>query len=252
MTGSDGVMTEFSTNLPTPSVALAIAAHPDDVEFQCGATLAKWAAAGCVVHHLILTDGSKGTWDVAADTAALILTRQDEQRAAARGLGATGQVVFLDAVDGDLQPTLERRGKVAYWIRRLRPDVVLGHDPWKRYRLHPDHRHAGWLAVDGVVAARDPHFHKDHGIPHHRPNALVLFEADEPDHVEEVTGFADAKVAALLEHRSQFETTMYISDGETAADEQARFRSRITEELVRAGALMGVDHGEAYKLIKPL
>lgn len=245
-------MTEFSTNLPTPGVALAIAAHPDDVEFQCGATLAKWAAAGCVVHHLILTDGSKGTWDVEADTAALILTRQHEQRAAARALGATGQVVFLDAVDGDLQSTLERRSEVAYWIRALRPDVVLGHDPWKRYRLHPDHRHAGWLAVDGVVAARDPHFHKDHGIAHHRPDALLLFEADEPDHVEDVTGFADAKVAALLEHQSQFETTMYISEGETAADEQARFRARIEEGLGRAGALMGVDHGEAFKIITPL
>ena len=44
-------------------VALAIGAHPDDVEFGCGATLAKWAAAGCTVHHLVLTDGSKGTWD---------------------------------------------------------------------------------------------------------------------------------------------------------------------------------------------
>ena len=217
-------MPELSTNLTTPGIALAIAAHPDDVEFQCGATLAKWAAAGCVVHHLILTDGSKGTWDVDADTAALILTRQDEQRAAARALGATGEVVFLGAVDGDLQSTLERRGEVAHWIRKLRPDVVLGHDPWRRYRLHPDHRHAGWLTVDGVVAARDPHFHKEHGIPHHRPDALLLFEADEPDHAEDVTGFADAKVAALLAHTSQFETTMHIGDGAAAAEEAARFR----------------------------
>ena len=54
---------------------------------------------------------------------------------------------------------------MAYWIRRLRPDVVLGHDPWKRYRLHPDHRNAGWLTVDGVVAARDPHFYPEHDYP---------------------------------------------------------------------------------------
>lgn len=50
-----------SVDLPTPSVALAIGAHPDDIEFGCGATLAKWAAAGCRIHHLVLTDGSKGT-----------------------------------------------------------------------------------------------------------------------------------------------------------------------------------------------
>jgi len=160
--------------------------------------------------------------------------------------------VFLDAVDGDLRATLERRGEVARWIRTLRPDVVLGHDPWKRYRLHPDHRHAGWLTVDGVVAARDPHFHKEHGIAHHRPDALLLFEADEPDHVEDVSGFADAKVAALLAHTSQFETTMHIGDGEAAAAEEARFRTRIVDDLATAGEMIGATHAEPFKLITPL
>ena len=110
------------------------------------------------------TDGSKGTWDAAADVAALVATRQAEQRAAAGALGATGEVVFLGRVDGELEADLATRAEVARWIRVLRPDVVLGHDPWKRYRLHPDHRHAGFLAVDGVVAARDPHFFPDQGI----------------------------------------------------------------------------------------
>ena len=52
-------MTEVTTNLDVPRRALVIGAHPDDVEFGCGATFAKWAAAGCAVHHLICTDGSK-------------------------------------------------------------------------------------------------------------------------------------------------------------------------------------------------
>src|ERR1051326_7297903 len=47
---------ELTTNLPTPARALAVAAHPDDVEFGCGATFAKWAASGCEIHHLICTD----------------------------------------------------------------------------------------------------------------------------------------------------------------------------------------------------
>ena len=50
-----------SRDLPTPKRALVIVAHPDDAEFQCGGTLAKWAAAGCVINHLVLTDGAKGT-----------------------------------------------------------------------------------------------------------------------------------------------------------------------------------------------
>jgi LmbE family N-acetylglucosaminyl deacetylase len=83
-----------SLNLPTPAVALAIGAHPDDVEFGCGATLAKWAAAGCTVHHLICTDGSKGSWDATADTAALVVERQAEQRAAAAAVGVS-DVRFL-------------------------------------------------------------------------------------------------------------------------------------------------------------
>mgnify|MGYP006183485745 CR=1 FL=1 len=75
----------WSTELAVPTRALAIAAHPDDVEFGCGATLAKWASRGCVVHYLVCTDGSKGTWDPGQDPAQLVATRQVEQRNSRRG-----------------------------------------------------------------------------------------------------------------------------------------------------------------------
>ena len=65
-------MSSIDVDLATPASALAVAAHPDDVEFWCGATLAKWAAAGCVVNHLVCTDGSKGTWDPHQDLADLV------------------------------------------------------------------------------------------------------------------------------------------------------------------------------------
>jgi LmbE family N-acetylglucosaminyl deacetylase len=237
-----------SLNLPTPAVALAIGAHPDDVEFGGGATLAKWSAAGSVVHHLICTDGSKGSWDPATDTAALVVTRQAEQRAAAAALGATGRCVFLGWPDGELESGLRQRWEVAYWIRRLQPTVVLGHDPWKRYRLHPDHRHAGLLAVEGIVAARDPHFFPEQALPHHRPDALLLFEADEPDHVEDVTGHEGAKLAALHAHTSQLRSTMHIdlaAGAAEAAKQRAAFDARIRDRLTEHG-------GEAFKLITDL
>lgn len=242
-----------STDLPVPERALAIGAHPDDIEFQCGATLAKWSAAGTVVSHLVLTDGSKGSWDAGADTDELIRTRQDEQRAAARALGAKGEVVFLRHVDGELQSDLAHRDEVAYWIRRLRPDVVLGHDPWRRYRLHPDHRHAGWLTVDGVVAARDPHFYPSHDVAHHRPSTLLLFEADEPDHVEDVTGFGEAKIAGLLAHRSQWVSTMAIADDDDGTATEA-FGTRMLERLGEMGrrAEPTVALGEAFKRMSSL
>ena len=238
-------------DIDPPARALAIAAHPDDVEFQCGATLAKWAAAGCEVSHLICTDGSKGSWDPDDDLERLVEQRQAEQRAAASALGATGEVVFLGHTDGELIADLAGRAQVSEWIRRLRPDVVLGHDPWKRYRLHPDHREAGHLAVEGVVAARDPHFFPGQATGHHRPRALMLFEAQDPDHYEDVTGFADAKTTALECHVSQFRTTMYI-DPDDDGTQLGAFRSRIRDELAEVGAQIGVGHAERFKLITPL
>jgi LmbE family N-acetylglucosaminyl deacetylase len=240
-------------NLPVPVSALAIAAHPDDAEFGCGATLAKWAAGGAVVHHLVCTDGSKGSWDAADDTTALVATRQDEQRAAAKALGASGEVVFLGWTDGELASGLEERRAVARVIRELKPDVILGHDPWRRYRLHPDHRNAGFLAVEGIVAARDPHFYPELGLPHWRPSALLLWEADEVDHVEDVTGHTDAKLAALLCHESQLRSTMAIEVGSPAEGAQrAAFQRRVLDRLATFGRQAGVAHGEGFKLISEL
>lgn len=233
-----------------PARALVIAAHPDDGEFQCGATLAMWAAAGCSINHLVLTDGSKGTWDVDADTDRLVETRRLEQMEAARRLGSRGKVVMLGHTDGELQPTLHVRDQVAYWIRSLTPDVVLAHDPWKRYRLHPDHRNAGWLALDAIVAARDPHYFGNHGLPVHRPSTVLLFEADEPDLVLDVTGWIDPKVDALLAHESQFETTHGVTgDGDGAEADRARFAARVDAHAAAVGATAGVDRGECFKLL---
>jgi len=240
----------WTRDLDVPSSALAIGAHPDDVEFGCGATLAKWAAAGCTIHHLVCTDGSKGTWDALADPVALAARRQDEQRAAARRLAgaAAGEVRFLGYVDGELDSDLVARGKVARVLRELRPDVVFGHDPWKRYRLHPDHRHAGLLTCDGVVAARDPHFFPEHGLAPHRPRALMLFEADAPDHVEDVSATVETKIDALEAHESQFESTMKARD-----DEQLQaFRDRVRNRLAELGRPHTLGAAEVFKLMTDL
>jgi LmbE family N-acetylglucosaminyl deacetylase len=242
-------VSDVTVDLPVPARALAIGAHPDDVEFGCGATLAKWAAAGCEIHHLVCTDGSKGSWDPDEDVARLVAVRQDEQRAASRALGGTGQVGFLGYVDGELEAGMQQRAEVAHWIRKVRPDVVLGHDPWRRYRLHPDHRHAGFLLTDGVVAARDPHFFPDQDAPPHRPTTILLWEADEPDHVESALGYAETKLAALLEHRSQLRSTMHINDAANTAETEA-FRARVLSRLQEHGALAGVAEGEAFKAIR--
>jgi LmbE family N-acetylglucosaminyl deacetylase len=237
-----------SVDLEVPARALAVSAHPDDSEFGCGATLAKWSARGCVASLVVCTDGSKGSWDPDAEVAALVKTRQREQRAAADALGLTGEVAFLGFTDGDLHNTGAARSQLAALIRRLRPTVLLGHDPWKRYRLHPDHREAGLLTCDSLVAARDPHFFPEHDLSPHRPDTLLLFEADAPDHVEDATGFAAAKIAALLSHESQFESTMGIAADDDGS-ERKRFEQRIQGELAVGGACAGITAGEAFKRI---
>jgi LmbE family N-acetylglucosaminyl deacetylase len=246
----DPARSVISRDLQVPTSALAIGAHPDDVEFGCGATLAKWAAAGCRVHHLILTDGSKGTWNPEADLPALVATRQREQRDAARRLSGdqVGTITFLEQVDGELDSSLTMRGEVARVIRTVRPQVILGHDPWKRYRIHPDHRHAGLLACEGIVAARDPHFFKEHRLAPHRPEVLLLWEADEPDHVEDVGEWVDRKLHALEAHESQFESTMKAVD----PDQLTLFRSRIRSRLADLGEPYGLDAAELFKRIVDL
>jgi LmbE family N-acetylglucosaminyl deacetylase len=248
--GSGHGRRNWTSNLTPPRSALAIGAHPDDVEFGCGATLAKWAAQGCVVHHLILTDGSKGTWNADADTNALVAQRQIEQRDAASRLAGAhmGEVMFLDQIDGELDSSLALRGEVARRIRMIRPEIILGHDPWKRYRLHPDHRHAGLLACEAIVAARDPHFFREHGLAAHRPHTLLLWEADEPDHFEDVSAFVDAKLHALEAHASQFESTMKA----TSDDQLTEFRARIRSRLATFGARFDVAAGEIFKRINDL
>ena len=115
-------MTSPTVDLQVPGRALAIAAHPDDVEFGIGATLAKWAAAGTEIVHVICTDGSKGTWDPHADIAELVARRRREQAAASIALGGTGVVEWLGRVDG-----VSRRPRPSRWAA---PAWSSGWDAW--------------------------------------------------------------------------------------------------------------------------
>jgi LmbE family N-acetylglucosaminyl deacetylase len=185
--------------------ALAFGAHPDDVEFQAGGTLARWARDGVHVELAYFTAGDKGSHDPAADPAEVARVRMAETEAAAAALGAAA-VHLLGGADGELRATMPLRLAVARLVRAVRPDVVLGHDPWRRWLLHPDHRAAGLLTVDGVVTAREPLYAPElaaEGLPAHRPHTVLLFGTDAPDEVVEIEQVMDAKLAAVRAHASQ-------------------------------------------------
>lgn len=247
MTGS----TSGFEPLPPPARALAIGAHPDDIEFGVGGTLAAWADRGCDITMVVMTDGSKGTWDEGTDPTALARTRRSEQDQAAAALGA-GRVVFLDHADGDLEYTMGLREQVARQIRLHRPEVVVSHDPWRPYEIHPDHRATGWAVVDGVVAARDhlyfPH-HTDDGLGAHRPDWLLLWRPATADHWEDIFPTFDRKLAALLCHVSQGATTM--NGAPTGEEARQRFRARLAEHAADQGREVGLELAEAFKRIRP-
>lgn len=237
--------------LPTPKRALSIGAHPDDAEFGAGGTLAKWAEDGCHVTILVVTDGSKGTWDPALDRDTLVTMRRAEQRQAADELGAV-DVVMLDHVDGELEHTMALREELCYWIRATRPDVVLSHDPWRRYMLHPDHRATGLAAVDGVVAARDHLFYPGQlagDLTKHRPEWLLLWAADETDYWEDITSTFERKLEALMHHSSQGSTTM--GDAQTDAERRVNFEARIRAWAAEQGKPAGYELAESFKRVKP-
>ena len=156
---------------------------------------------------------------------------------------------FLGYVDGELDSDLVARGEVARVIRELRPEVVLGHDPWKRYRLHPDHRHAGLLTCDGVVAARDPHFFPEHGLT--GPSAArrsCCSRRTRPTTSRTSRTTVEAKLDALEAHESQFESTMKALD-----DEQlTAFRGRVRDRLAELGRPHGIAAAEVFKLMTDL
>ncbi len=100
---------------------LVVTAHPDDVDFGCGATVAIWTAAGVEVAYCIVTNGDAGGFDRDVPRSAIAGIRQDEQRKAAAALGVT-DVDFLGYPDGRLTVSHELRRDIARVIRRVRPD----------------------------------------------------------------------------------------------------------------------------------
>ena len=235
--------------LSTPSSVMTIGAHPDDAEFGAGATLFRWTEGGSEATIVIATDGSKGSWNPHVDHADLVAQRRREQMDAAAVLGAAS-VAWLGQPDGELQQSPALRKAIAKQIRKHRPDVVLTHDPWERYQLHPDHRATGHLALDAVVAAREPRFYPEQGLEAHRPTAVLLWSSDDPDHAEPVDERAfDTKVEALLCHTSQSESTM--EDAAASIVARQRFVKHIDEHLRAAGKSFGLDRAETFKRITP-
>lgn len=200
-------MTHVDPKQKHPKTALVIVAHPDDAEFLCGGTVAKWTSEGWDVHYLLTTSGDMGTKDESMTREKLAQIREKEQRGACDVLGAK-ELVFLRYPDGFVEDTAEMRGKIVRELRRLKPWTVITWNPFRTTFTHRDHRLTGQSAVDAVFPlARDPLAYPEHqidGLEPHRVMELLLAGAENPDHWIEIPDAAfKTKINALKKHKSQ-------------------------------------------------
>jgi LmbE family N-acetylglucosaminyl deacetylase len=221
---------------------LVVAAHPDDPEYGCAATVAKWTAEGREVTYLLLTSGDKGSKDPRIRPGSLAARREREQRSAAAGLGVT-EVLFQRHPDGMLENSMALRREIAGIIRRCRPHLLATIDPWTRYQTHPDHRAAGQAALDAAYAAKEVYLFPEQlvdGIVPWRIREAWLFWSENPDHWEDVGCCLGKRIAALRRHASQ-----------VGGDPK-----RLAEEIrkwTRAAAKKGnqpFEYAEAYKVLR--
>ncbi len=219
---------------------LVTAAHPDDPEFGCAATIAKWAMQGREITYLILTSGDKGSHDPLIRPGQIAGQRETEQRDAATALGV-GEVIFLNYPDGILENTLELRRRLSLIIREQRPDVVVGIDPWRRYQLHPDHRAAGQAVIDAVWSAREWYLFPEQLLGDRVPwrvKEMYLYWAETPDYWEDVSETIDKRVEALRHHASQI------------GNRADKLEERVREWLRETAKDHEMEFAEAFKRIK--
>lgn len=190
---------------------LGVFAHPDDVDFGAGATVARWVAEGLDVALLIVTRGDSGGFD---DTPRELMPalREAEQRAAAAELGITDVEFLDDYTDGYLTPSVELRRDIARAIRRIRPDRVVTTSPLRRWERiagpsHPDHLAVGEATTCAIYPdARNPFAFPDLMRDGYEPwvvREVWYTSGPDPDHVVDVTDTYPAKLAALRHHTSQ-------------------------------------------------
>lgn len=190
---------------------LVLVAHPDDPEFFCGATIAKWTSEGHRVRYVLVTDGSKGNDDPNISAEHLVAMRQDEQRAAGAILGVD-DISFLTYIDGELANTLALQRDLAREVRAFKPDIVVTTDPQTLHfgalRVnHNDHRVIGMAVCDAIFPASGNRMYFtelfEEGLEMHAPKEIWFAGASEPNHFVIVSSTLDNKIASILQHKSQ-------------------------------------------------
>src|SRR5437016_3160963 len=222
---------------------LAVFAHPDDVDFGAGGTVARWVKEGWDVRYVCVTRGQKGAWDAHMDVAEYGALREAEQRAAAAAVGVT-DVTFLEWMDSEVFDSLELRRALSREFRRHRPHRLLTMIPdplpTDRFVNHPDHRAVGQCALDitmtgGTTASIFPELLGEGLDPWRELEETWLMGPAVKPVAVDVERTIDRKLEALHCHASQI--------GDRDIDTFVRQRLR------DAGRAFGMRYAETFRVI---
>lgn len=229
-------MDEYADTAPI-SRALVVTAHPDDLDFEAGGTVAGWVRAGVDVAFCLVTDGDAGQSGTTPRDEVVGVRRQ-ETIAAAEALGVS-EVRFLGYPDSRVEVTLDLRRDISREIRRHRPERVLTWAPERTWDFtpanHPDHRAVGEATLcaiypDAANPYIHPELHRDEQWEAWRASEAWLMSPAGPTTYVDITDTFEAKVAALRAHSSQ---TGHL------ADLVDRIRGRAEEHARSAGLPAG-------------
>ncbi|MEN6299802.1 MAG: PIG-L deacetylase family protein [Anaerolineaceae bacterium] len=226
-----------------PESAMAIVAHPDDIEFSCVGTMARWRRMGSRIVYVLCTSGEVGISQNGMTKERAAAIREQESIEAAK-IAGVNDVVFIREPDGLLQATIELRKKLVREIRRYRPEVVITGDPtivWaeENYINHPDHRAAATAALDAVFpAAGQPNLFEEleqEGLFAHKPRKVFASVWGDANYFVNIEETIDIKVAALRAHKSQM--------GDWDPDQQIR---QWAAEIAKGKEMA---YAEAYRVV---
>jgi LmbE family N-acetylglucosaminyl deacetylase len=239
----------------TPERVLVIAAHPDDIETCAGGTLAKWSAAGSEIYYVMITNGDKGTSNHSITEKELGRIRQHEQIEAGRVIGVK-DIFFLNVTDGGVTNNEELKYHLTYYVRLIRPTVLLTWNPTYHFSLyklgleHSDHRTAGAASLDTVwPTAADFLYFPEQGLPTYRPSQVLMFRFWKDDEyitpeenvfVELEHNNLERKIEAIFQHKSQIKNLQ----------EQEAERQFLTNMASGLGRAVNRKYAEWFTLVR--
>jgi LmbE family N-acetylglucosaminyl deacetylase len=184
--------------------AVAVVAHPDDLEYGVAAAVARWTGQGKKVTYLLATRGEAGIAGMPPDQTGPL--RVDEERRSAAVVGVS-TVEFLDHRDGLVEYGMPLRRDLAAAFRRLQPEVVITTSfdlTWGEEGPvnHADHRAVGLAVLDACRDAANEWVFPDAGAPWSGIRDAYVAAVGIPTHFVDVTGTIDAGIASLREHRA--------------------------------------------------